>query len=397
MNFTAVSQLETRGHLAENAEAQRRRALDAEGAATSPTGAQARRRFKRLRALAHALLGFLFGYLALHPIAMAVFAWLEPGHGAGSLDFVLGRIVQSFSVGMLPMALVFALFSSVIGAVDGYYRSLLRFQRNDLAAQLAINERYRSQLEVQNSELIELSRVKRRMTYFLVHDIKNHVGCVLGYAKLLLGRNEGSVWSEKDQDAVAKISGQATRMAGAVKDMLDLAKLERHPELKIQPEPVITMLHNSQKSAALDPGHRQLCIKTDFPIVLHADCNRGMVERVLANLICNAVRHNGEDVTVTLSAKPIENGVVLSCADSGHGIQDAIRERLFDEFASSSRNDGPTQSYGLGLAFCKAAVEAHGGKIWFETESGKGTTFSFTIPNQQPAACSGKTGGDSHA
>ena len=139
MNSTAVSQLEARGHLPEGAETRLRRSVDEERAATPPTRAQARLRFKRQRALAHALLGLLFGYLVLHPIAMAVFAWFEPGHGAGSLDFVFGRIVHSFSFGMLPMALVFALFSSVIGAVDGYYRSLLQFQRNDLAAQLEIN------------------------------------------------------------------------------------------------------------------------------------------------------------------------------------------------------------------------------------------------------------------
>jgi len=327
---------------------------------------------------------------------MAVFAWFEPGHGAGSLDFVFGRIVHSFSFGMLPMALVFALFSSVIGAVDGYYRSLLQFQRNDLAAQLEINERYRGRLEAQNSALIELSRTKRRMTYFLVHDIKNHLGCVLGYARLLLERGESSAWSERDQDAVTKISRQATRMAGAVRDVLDLAKLEHQPELKIQPEPVVSMLHNSRKSAALGPGQGQLHIKTDFPIGLHADCNRGMVERVLANLVCNAVRHNGEDVTVTLGAESGEDGVVLSCADTGHGIPDAVKDKLFDEFTSSSREEGSTPSYGLGLAFCRAAVEAHGGKIWFETESGKGTTFSFTIPNQQPAVCIGKKKGESN-
>jgi signal transduction histidine kinase len=61
------------------------------------------------------------------------------------------------------------------------------------------------------------------MTYFLMHDIKNHLGCVLGYAKLLLGRDENATWSEGDRDAVAKINRQATRMAGAVRDVLDLA------------------------------------------------------------------------------------------------------------------------------------------------------------------------------
>jgi signal transduction histidine kinase len=121
-----------------------------------------------------------------------------------------------------------------------------------------------------------------------------------------------------------------------------------------------------------------------------------MVERVLANLVSNAVRHNSEDVTVTLGAESGEDGVVLSCADTGHGIPDAVKDKLFDEFTSSSRDEGSTPSYGLGLAFCRAAVEAHGGKIWFETESGKGTTFSFTIPNQQPAVCIGKKKGESN-
>jgi signal transduction histidine kinase len=173
--------------------------------------------------MVHGLVGSIFGYFVLHPIAMAVFAYFEPGRGSGELEFVLGRAMQSFSFGMLPMALVFATFSMVIGAMDGYYRSLLRFQRDDLASQLVVNERYRQRLETQNSALKELSRTKRRMTYFLMHDIKNHLGCVLGYAKLLLGRDENATWSEGDRDAVAKINRQATRMAGAVRDVLDLA------------------------------------------------------------------------------------------------------------------------------------------------------------------------------
>jgi K+-sensing histidine kinase KdpD len=87
-------------------------------------------------------------------------------------------------------------------------------------------------------------------------------------------------------------------------------------------------------------------------------------------------------LTVTISAQSDLQSTVFTCTDKGHGIPNEIRDRLFDEFTSSSREDGMTPSYGLGLAFCKAAVQAHGGRIWFESQTGTGTTFLFTIPKR---------------
>lgn len=396
MDSATISQHREYGHLPESAEAKRLRTVNLQAAASPPPGTRARRRFKRQRALSHALVGLLFGYLVLHPVTMAVFAWFEPGHAPGSLELVLGRVVQSFSVGMLQMAMVFAVLCSVIGAMDGYYRSLITFQRDDLADQLTVNEQYRHRLEEQNSALRELDRAKRRMTSFLVHDLKTHIGCVLGYAKLLLERCEGAAWSERDLDAVAKISRQGARMAGAVKDVLELAKLEHQGRLRMEPVQVATLLEEGLESAALGPDDGKSHIRTDVETDLRAVCDRGLVVRVLANLVSNAVRHNNAAVGVTLSAESAEDAIVFVCTDTGHGIAEEDSDELFDEFTSSTHDGSPTPSYGLGLAFCKTAVEAHGGRIWFETEPGKGTIFSFTIPKQQPAVRNGKKGSDSH-
>ena len=341
-----------------------------------------RRRFRSRATGIHAFWGLVFGYVVLHPVAMATFRWFEVRGKAGGWQPVLERAVESFSLEMLPMGLVFAAFSLVIGAMDGYYRTVVHFQRDDLARQLDITQAYRRELEVQNAELRELEKMKRRMTQFLVHDLKNHVGCVLGFTRLLLKRAGKNGWSEKDQDALTAVSRQATRMESAVKDVLELARLEHHPELELRGCPAVAVLREAMMASAIGPGEGTVLLDADVAPNLDVDCDPALIVRVLANLVVNAVRHNGEDVIVTLGAHGGPRSVVLTCSDTGHGIPDEVRDRLFDEFTSSTREVGTAPSYGLGLAFCKAAVEAHGGRIWFESEKTTGTTFLVSIPKK---------------
>ena len=347
-----------------------------------------RRRFRSRATAVHAIWGLIFGYVVLHPVAMAAFRWFEVRGQSGGWQPVFERAVESFSPDMLPMGLVFAVFSLVIGAMDGYYRSVVHFQRDDLARQLQITQAYRRELEAQNTALRDLEKMKRRMTQFLVHDLKNHVGCVLGYTRLLLKRAEKNGWPERDQDALTAVSRQATRMECAVKDVLELARLEHHPQLELRRSPAVAILREARMASAVGPGEGTVVLDETVVPNLDADCDPALVVRVMANLVVNAVRHNGEDVVVTLGAHGGPRSVVFTCSDTGHGIPDEVRDRLFDEFTSSTRDEGTTPSYGLGLAFCKAAVEAHGGRIWFESEKKSGTTFLFAIPKQGVEALS---------
>jgi len=110
-----------------------------------------------------------------------------------------------------------------------------------------------------------------------------------------------------------------------------------------------------------------------------------LIKRVLANLLSNAIRHSpeGEEIKVTTGFLAEKNSIAFSVKDNGNGLAPEYHQRVFDKFEQVElKNSGVTVGTGgLGLAFCKMAVEAHGGKIWVESDgNAKGCTFKFMIP-----------------
>jgi signal transduction histidine kinase len=104
-----------------------------------------------------------------------------------------------------------------------------------------------------------------------------------------------------------------------------------------------------------------------------------MILRVVTNLLENAVKYTGQDGTITLKAFANEREVVIAIRDSGPGIPYHMQKQIFDKFTRVKYKDAP-KGIGLGLAFCKLAIEAHGGQIWVESEPGRGAEFLFTLP-----------------
>ena len=105
-----------------------------------------------------------------------------------------------------------------------------------------------------------------------------------------------------------------------------------------------------------------------------------LLRRVLCNLISNAVKHNGPDTHVWLDAQTdqLRPEVLFSCSDDGAGVSSEVLPSIFTEFAGTDDSSG--HSTGLGLAFCKSVVEAHGGRIWCESTEKQGARFFFTVP-----------------
>jgi signal transduction histidine kinase len=104
-----------------------------------------------------------------------------------------------------------------------------------------------------------------------------------------------------------------------------------------------------------------------------------MIRRVLINLLENAVKYTRSGGQITLAASRRQSQVCVSVSDTGPGIPPRDQQRIFDKFARLHQ-EGYAKGLGLGLAFCRLAVEAHGGRIWVESEVGQGATFSFTLP-----------------
>jgi signal transduction histidine kinase len=104
-----------------------------------------------------------------------------------------------------------------------------------------------------------------------------------------------------------------------------------------------------------------------------------MITRVVINLTENGIKYTPKGGQIWLSAKQVDNMVEISVRDTGPGIPEEMRVRVFDKFSRVKYKDAP-KGVGLGLAFCRLAVEAHGGKIWVESDGTNGSDFKFTLP-----------------
>jgi len=341
------------------------------GSGTRPYGERIRRTI-----FGQATLGFLLGYLLLHPVSMVIFRLLDPSYGQNMGGMIgnpiLGPLFHSFTIGMLPMGLAFAVVSAIAGGVNGYYRSTILLQRDDLAQQA-------NRLTEQNLRLAELEEANRRNTRFMVHDFKNHLACIVGFSDRLL-RKEPEEGDEERVQALSRIRRQAYQMLGAVSDLLDFAGLKETYKLHAEEITVSELITESVTDCSIPEHEEQVSVGPMCKQCPPVWGDSRLLRRVLTNLVSNALKHNPAETRVTVDAEAIEGEgkIVFSCRDNGRGVPAEELSNLFGEFRT-----GRTESRdatGLGLAFCKLAVEAHGGSIWCESGEGRGACFLFSLP-----------------
>ena len=179
------------------------------------------------------------------------------------------------------------------------------------------------------------------------------------------------------------IEQQANHMSGLITDLLDMARIEAGT-LSVSPEPSdVVALVDQARSSFLSSGNRDN-IRVDFePDLPPVMADRRRIVQALVNLLSNAARHSPESSVVRLIAVHEGHHVVFTVADDGPGLSDDVMPQLFRKFAripGGNREDGIAGS-GLGLAICRGIVEAHGGRIWAESDGpGLGARFAFTLP-----------------
>ncbi len=321
------------------------------------------------------LVGFLFGYFVLHPASMVVFQWLDPRVAAAGHDGMghgwWSPIAHSFCLDMLAMGLVFGVIGALIASFYGYYRLKLAAQRDRLAEQAEMLKR-------NNEELARLELANRRTSQFMAHDFKTSLGCVAGFATQLLERPE----LQEDHEvagALVCIRRQANVMMGNVVDLLEFSRVREGRQPRMKPTSVAELLEEVVSDFSL-PAHTEcITLGGNYGSCPRLVADSRLLRRVLCNLVSNAIKHNGPDTRVQLDAQVAASRkeILFSCCDDGAGIPRELLPSIFTVFTTTG--DSRSESTGLGLAFCKTVVEAHGGRIWCENPQ-RGARFLFEIP-----------------
>ncbi len=225
--------------------------------------------------------------------------------------------------------------------------------------------------------LRELERTREEYVSLITHDLRQPLTAILGTAQLLQERLEGEGREEAALAGRIRLGGQ--RLNAMVQDLVESVRLESG-RFKLQKEPLdLPGLLPEILGRVVAPGaFARLQIEATAPVPpVLADPQR--LERVIGNLVANALEYSPPHAPVTLRVTPEEREVVVSVSDEGWGIPPDEVPHLFERFFRSRTTRG-SQGLGLGLYISRLIVEAHGGRIWCASEVGKGSTFFFTLP-----------------
>ncbi len=235
-------------------------------------------------------------------------------------------------------------------------------------------------------EVRDLELQRTEMTQMLVHDLRNPLNSLLIGLELLQGK---MTMDKQGQQyiALARLSGET--LLRMVTDILDVSKAEAGrlalDLTRCLPENVVEKAYRQAELMAYSAGVTiTKDVAADLPPIR---IDEEKLRRVLVNLVSNAVQHTPPTGKVRICAYRYAeaNQLILEVIDTGSGISKEHFGQIFEKFGSMSNRTGGRASTGLGLPFCKIAIEAHGGHISVESEIGRGTIFRVTIPYEPPA------------
>ena len=222
------------------------------------------------------------------------------------------------------------------------------------------------------------------LTHMIVHDLRSPLTIVTGYIDALK-----RMASAKFTPTEAKYIAQAQRGADNMRDMittlLDVGRLEAgQMPLRLATHDLGQVAREAAERFAPVLGNRVLnCEVPAAPCFI--SCDADVIRRVLENLISNALKFTKSDGTICLDVEPDEASVIISVRDDGPGIPPDQHAHIFEKFGQTEGGAQQRHSTGIGLAFCRLAVEAHQGKIGVQSQLGKGSVFWFSLPLRQPA------------
>ncbi|MGB2874116.1 MAG: HAMP domain-containing sensor histidine kinase [Gaiellaceae bacterium] len=257
--------------------------------------------------------------------------------------------------------------------------------RDEIGALAADVNRMSDELQRLYRELETASRHKSDFLATMSHELRTPLNAIIGFSEVLHEQMFGEL-NERQLTYVGDVLEAGEHLLSLINDVLDLAKIEAgRMELELSEVAIPEVLRSavSMHSERASHGGVELSLTTEpQEITISADGRR--VRQIVFNLLSNAVKFTPAEGRVDVSARLDESQVEIAVADTGPGIAPEELETIFEEF-EQSRDGKKVEGTGLGLPLSRKLVELHGGRLWVESEFGRGSTFRFTLPVEPPA------------
>jgi two-component system sensor histidine kinase/response regulator len=255
------------------------------------------------------------------------------------------------------------------------------FQFEEVCARVETHlalRRLQSELERKYDELRKLEQMRDNLTHMIVHDLRTPLTAIAGYLQLMQLKKEPL--TEEQRRYVDGARTGTTTLIEMISSLLDVNRLESG-DMPLDKEICDLSVVAAQAMKTLEGltiGRNVTLEYPEEPVL--SLCDSGVVLRVIANLLGNALKFTPKSGSVTVLVLSQGDKVRVEVRDTGYGIADEYLDRVFDKFAQvDARGEHKKYSSGLGLTFCKLATEAHGGRIGVSSEVGKGSTFWFEL------------------
>ena len=264
-----------------------------------------------------------------------------------------------------------------------YIEQAVTQQRNELYLLRDQLNAKNMELATANTELRTLDEMKSKFVSVAAHELRSPLAAIAGYVELL-GDDEFGQISEQQTRFLTVVRRSTVRLLGIVNNLLDATRIETgRLELNLVSKDVMevvdAVINEQMPQISAKQQSIKLSVGQDVPLVL---CDEMRAVQILTNLVSNASKYTLEKGTITIGIDPLpDEGVVrIAVQDNGIGIPVEDQANLFESFyrASNVYHTGASGT-GLGLNIARSLVELHGGDIWFESESGVGSTFYFTL------------------
>jgi signal transduction histidine kinase len=268
---------------------------------------------------------------------------------------------------------------------SGDFSGRLEVPNRDELGSLGANvNRMNDELRRLYGELETASRHKSEFLANMSHELRTPLNAIIGFSQVLRERMFGEI-TEKQEEYLDDILSSGNHLLSLINDVLDLSKVEAG---QVELEVAAFSLREALERGAVMVRERAINsgVELSFELAPDVDIVRGderRVRQVLFNLLSNAVKFTPAGGNVAAATARVDGEVQVSVTDTGPGISLDDQERIFEQFQQTDIGVQQREGTGLGLALSKRLVELHGGRIWVESEPGRGSRFVFTLPAEE--------------